>query len=60
MQEAYTVKFVYQKDDGFYTSMTETVLVDIKGRHEKDNHKLAEKAILSKYRNARIIHVKYQ
>ena len=59
--EEYLVKFQYQKDDGFYTTLSETVFVQVtKTMEEKNNHELAENIIKARgYKNLSIINVKY-
>lgn len=60
-KEEYVVKFQYQKEDGFYTTTTESVFVEIKeNQEEKNSHTLAEKEIKKRgYKNLSIINVRY-
>lgn len=55
MDEAYTVKFMKQKDDGYWAPFEETVLLNNKGEHEKAAH-----IIEKKYKNIKIVNVKFQ
>ncbi len=59
--DAYSVKFNYQKIDGYWTQLTKTVLVPILDwKKEKGYHLEAEKMILKEYPNAQIVTVTYQ
>lgn len=56
--EQYKVKFRIQKDDGYWTSITEDVFLTVEA-DDKSNHMLAETFIKNKYPNCIIVTVTY-
>ena len=63
-EEAYTIKGTYQKEDGFWTTIKETQLVDVvHGINEKDNHEQAEELFREQnkhLKNLKIHAINYQ
>ena len=59
-KEQYTVKFRYKKPDGFWETLTETVLIPVfNPNREKQNHSKACDEILRQYPSATIIDCSY-
>ena len=57
-EEAYTIKGVYQKIDGFYTSFKTTQVVQVKhGVNEKNNHKKAKELFLKENKHLKNLEV---
>ena len=57
--EAYTIKYTYRKDDGFYTSAEHNQIVQVKhGVNEKSNHERAGKEFEKECKHLRDLKVK--
>jgi TRAP-type uncharacterized transport system substrate-binding protein len=57
--EAYTIKAIYQDNDGFWKYINETQLVPVKhGINEKDNHQKAGELFLKERKELKNLQIK--
>lgn len=57
--EAYTINATYLKDDGYWSNIKKTQMVEVvHGVNEKNNHDEAERLFLKKYKHLKNIEIK--